>query len=49
MRGGYVGLMNCVFAAQKAVRPFHLSSSVHVTSSGDYKNHILSPGTRQQS
>jgi hypothetical protein len=21
MRGGYVGLMNCVFAAQKAVRP----------------------------
>ena len=22
MRGGYVGLMNCVFAAQKAVRPW---------------------------
>lgn len=27
MRGGYVGLMNCVFAAQKAVRLFSFSSS----------------------
>jgi hypothetical protein len=34
MRGGYVGLMNCVFAAQKAVRPFHLSCGGHVTSPG---------------
>jgi hypothetical protein len=31
MRGGYVGLMNCVFAAQKAVRPlsvFHRFTSI---------------------
>jgi hypothetical protein len=31
MRGGYVGLMNCVFAAQKAVRLFHLSCDCHYT------------------
>ena len=30
MRGGYVGLMNCVFAAQKAVCPFHPSCDGHV-------------------
>lgn len=28
MRGGYVGLMNCVFAAQKAVCPLSRPSSV---------------------
>ena len=33
MRGGYVGLMNCVFAAQKAVR-LYLSSSVYIRFSG---------------
>jgi len=35
MRGGYVGLMNCVFAAQKAVRQsylFHRSMSDHLFS-----------------
>jgi hypothetical protein len=31
MRGGYVGLMNCVFAAQKAVRPFYPSCDGYVT------------------
>ena len=49
MRGGYVGLMNCVFAAQKAVR-LHLFSSVYILLSGigmnrprlvrlEYENH----------
>jgi hypothetical protein len=31
MRGGYVGLMNCVFAAQKAVCPFHPSCDCYIT------------------
>jgi hypothetical protein len=45
MRGGYVGLMNCVFAAQKAVRPFHLSCDGYVSSSGGVVKDILSSGT----
>jgi len=29
MRGGYVGLMNCVFAAQKAVRALSVFVYLH--------------------
>lgn len=42
MRGGYVGLMNCVFAAQKAVRLSPFSAS-YIPSFLD--QHSFSPGS----
>lgn len=38
MRGGYVGLMNCVFAAQKAVR-LRFTSSFHFPAQCSIRGH----------